>query len=169
MEALKKLINSTAWHWEYGLPLVPRHNNPWLYAAYSFKLLKINGIRAIDEIEMQKRFRKHFEECQLTRGLINRWPGGSGGMISHDELLGAAFVSRYLAREIYFYLKKSKYFYINKPEEINNGISKYKYNIYRFPWLIAFIKSRAFISPSFFEKIYFSFRISCIVTFRLRC
>jgi hypothetical protein len=130
------------------------HNNPWLYSAYAMKVMRRGGLQAWQALPLERAFAQHFRACIIRFGLINRWPDGSGGMMSHDELIGIAYNSRFLAREIYFYLKQTNGKYINKPEEAENKCP-YRFDIRRFPSVMAFISSRAKYPPSYFHRIFF--------------
>lgn len=153
MGVLELFEDSTAWDARYRLPLVPRYNNPWIYGAYAYKLM-IDNRAPITELKLlNERFSFHFRHCQVTQGLINRWPDGTGGMTSHDELIGAAYISVTNARALYFYLKMMNGYYINKPNEVKRK-QFFRHSMKRFPWVMAFIKLRAGFKPSVFEILY---------------
>lgn len=165
MGVLELFEDSTAWDARYRLPLVPRYNNPWIYGAYAYKLM-IDNRAPITELKLlNERFSFHFRHCQVTQGLINRWPDGTGGMTSHDELIGAAYISVTNARAICFYLKMMNGYYINKPNEVKRK-QFFRHSMHRFPWAMTFLKLRAGkgFSPSIFELIYTALHI-CLSAF----
>lgn len=135
MNALEAFRASPAWSPEYDLPLCPARNNPWIYGAYAMKIIAADK-RVPDEdfMALRQRFRAHYQACRITSGLINRWPGGRGGMTSHDEIIGAAFIDVEAAREIAIRLLMTDGVYINKPEEVPAG-GEETANVYRIAWL----------------------------------
>jgi hypothetical protein len=137
---INRFKKSNVWDKRYDLPLVPLHNNPWIYSAYAMKIMGPSK-------EMRKRFEDHAERCEhLEAGLYDRWPrnpdGTSrGGMNSYDALLGMGFHSDILAKRINWYLHLNDGVYINEPKDMNTKV-KERYNMYRFPFLKPFLRSR---------------------------
>ncbi len=154
MGAQELFRDSSAWDRKWDLPLVPAHNNPWIYGAYAYQLMKLNGILDFERRDLEFRFYKYFSLCTVRQGLINRFPDGRGGQTSHDELMGAASINPLMAREIYFYLKISKGYYINRPDELKGRKQFFRHNIRRFPWAVCYIKLAGGINPSLFQTFY---------------
>lgn len=134
--------NSTAWHPEYDLPLCPDLNNPHLYCSYAFKIMKAGGMTAAEQLGFLDRYDAYAKKCQIALGLLNRWPDGHGGMTSHDEVMGMAYLSQSLAQEILTRLLADDGVYITHPGEAE-GRPSYDFNLLRFVWVLPFIKARA--------------------------
>lgn len=148
--ALEAIIRSNAFDDRYGLPLIPTLNNPWAYSAYLYKLLKLHGIDLIDEVEMRRAFLNHSVKCSAGMpGLYNRWPDGTGGKTSWDELLGLGYWATECAKLILELLQKTDGIYDNEQPFTTNEAR----NMYRMPWLIGFLKSRAGYRVGIFIQI----------------
>jgi hypothetical protein len=121
--------NSPAWDARYNLPLCPALNNPWLYMAYAQRNMKRAARDAIwlSMIEIEA----HFLKCESKPGFFSRWPDGSGGAVSWDEIVGAASMSRFIARRILAYLDSTD-------GEWGSGTDLAD-DMYRFPFLRPFL------------------------------
>lgn len=126
MTALERLRNSDAWNHAYGIPCGNGHHNPWIYLGYAEMVLRLNG----EQIPSDK-LNEFYLACAVDVGLIKRWPD-STIPTSHDEVIGAAHMSREIAIDILTYLDRSGGDFNplglpeNRPE---------RWNLYRFPWL----------------------------------
>ncbi len=158
MSALELFKQSNAWDERYGLPLCPSLNNPWLYGAYALKLMRERGLTAIEELKLVERFREHAYSCRVEPGLFNRWPDGSGGFTSHDELMGMAYISSELAHEILTYLEATDGVYVNKEQDKIDFKDdwQYRFNVYRMIWFKPFLKARAGSNLNLFSQFLFA-------------
>lgn len=138
-----KLPYSQAWDPRYDLPSVPIHNQPFLYGAYAIKIIKLrdgNDFLASHMVHNTiYRFWDYIAKCEKESGLYNRRPDGSGGITSHDELIGLVYIKWPESQYILEYLKKHRGRYVNTSEVSWNP---FKWNLYRFPWFIAYLKAR---------------------------
>lgn len=145
-ETFSKVVASNAWSNPHSIPICPQTHNPWIYGAYALKVLRSVGIPAAEEIALLKNFQAYADKCRIKPGLFNRTPQESIWM-SHDELMGMAYISPDLAKEIVAYLKEHTGFYANLPvdqDAITENIkSAVQFNFYRFPWLLPFLKAAA--------------------------
>lgn len=88
MGILDELMADKAWdpRWD-GKPVFPQHNNPHLYLALVFKVLRQNGILYTPAWTF-------IQSCRNPKtGLLNRYPNGDGGQFSHDEAIGVLYYS----------------------------------------------------------------------------
>ena len=131
-------MNSPAWDQRYNLPLCPTLNNPWLYMAYAQRNMKRAGpdSMCLSTIEIEA----HFLKCESKPGFFSRWPDGSGGAVSWDEIVGAASMSRFIARRIMSYLDMND-------GEWGSGTALTD-DMYRFPFLRPFLLAAAGYTPS---------------------
>jgi hypothetical protein len=136
MTALEKFQQSDAWDARYNLPTCPEYNNPFLYMAYADLVIE----QAEGAGLSQALVNSYFDRCQFRFkeiGLFNRWPDGSGGLVSYDEIMGAAYFGPKFAVLIHDYLEEHGGIFNNtgedKPDE--------SMDIYRFifmrPYLLA--------------------------------
>lgn len=136
LEAFK---TSQAWDHTFDLPLVPIHNNPFIYAAYATRIIEEYENPAY-LIDLQYHA---LDKCAVNIhdffGLYNRWPGGVGGQISHDEIIGLCYISPFIAKSILSYLKSHFGFYDN----ISPTKPRLNSFMYRYPFLYPFIKIRS--------------------------
>jgi hypothetical protein len=140
-----KFEESTAWDRRHLLPVCSSYNNPWIYMAYASKIM-------FDYDKCQLKYTDVLlfaQKCQISSGLYNRWPDGSGGVTSHDELMGIAYLDRKRAKEIFFYLVENDGIYINVDYQFD---SKDRFNLFRFPWFISYLKARALIPLSVWSQ-----------------
>ena len=155
--SLEEFKKSRAWDSTHNLPLCPDFNNPWIYAAYAFKLAG-----GLTEFSTRAAIKAYADACRIRFGLLNRYPSGRGPTTSHDELIGMAYLSPDLARELVLYLSETDGLYCNKPEEIKNAVhNETDFNMYRFYWLLPYLKSRAlgFRVGAFGQILYCAFLI----------
>jgi len=126
------------WSKEYKLPLVPQHNNPWIYCAYIIEIMRRHDLLIHPECLMA-----YYRKCTVKPGLVNRWPG-SGGVTSHDELIGLASVmGPKQCLEVLNYLDRNFGYYNNiqpKPKSIKEF---FRYNLYRMPYLRSYLSARS--------------------------
>lgn len=91
------LKTTSLWDDRYNLPLDPKFDNPHLYCAYISKYFSLNVIE--DYI-------KYLTLCENKDGTYNRWPNKTDDAISHDELIGMAYLSPFAAEKILATLRK---------------------------------------------------------------
>lgn len=126
MGALYELKISNAWSEQFNLPLVPIHANPSIYTAYAVRVLESLG--AEGNIEIRMSYLKFLAGCESEPGLIVTFPGGysKDGMASHDDVLGAAFMSPTFAARVTNLLSKNDGLY-GRADELTE-----RHNYYRF-------------------------------------
>jgi len=127
LEAFKE---SAAWSAVHEAPLAPGLNNPHIYGAYALKILRANGISGEENFALRKSFKAFADACRIRSGLFNRWPGGRGGLMSHDELLGLSYIDEDVAREIVLYLVTTDGIYANVRVDAPDLA-----NVYRIAWV----------------------------------
>lgn len=139
IEALKK---SNAWDVRFDLPLVPHHNNPHIYLGFVFRILGANAL------PMWPNAYAYIAACEVEEGYITRWPLSDD--TSHDELMGAAFIApQFAERAIAFITKRDGHYCLeNPPIE--------KSNVYRFIFLMPFLKACAGYHVSTLSQVLFS-------------
>lgn len=147
MISLEDIKQSAVWDKNCQLPLVPEHNNPWIYCAYIAVLLAETGTGVLDHHKIEL----YYNLCEKSSGLINRWPGGYGGKTSHDELIGASAIHLGAAQRIFGHITYNAGFYNNVDDS-----RKLSDNLYRFPWFIAYIKHLAGHKLSWWDQLCWS-------------
>lgn len=143
-EILEKFKSSNVWDFENNLPTCPDLNNPYIYMAYAKKL--IGNIQ-------QNTFMDFYSQCEVQKGLFNRWPHNRGGLTSHDELIGAAYISADVAKDIVDYLVKNDGIYNNCGDTSEYGDSRF--NMYRHYFLMPYLKSAAGYNVSLVSQVIF--------------
>lgn len=135
MNSLEQVKKTRVWDNRYQLPTYPIANNPWIYLAYIYKLMKEH-----DSVEAPKEaLWEHYLKCEKAPGLMMRWPYG-GDQTSHDEIIGAAYLLPEAAKRILTHLMQTDGEY-NVTDD--RSLIPERYNLYRFPQVIAFLKSCA--------------------------
>lgn len=127
------------------LPLCPTKNNPWAYLAYAVKIMRAQGLTGPEELNLKAMIKAQADRCRIRAGLFDRYPLGWGGIFSHDEIAGMAYLSPDLARELLIYLTEMDGIYCNKPNEMNPNFPD-EFNVFRFPWMRPFLQA---CSPGF--------------------
>lgn len=145
MDIYTKLMDSNAWDSQYHLPLIPEHNNPWIFCAYVQRLLWTNG----DWIPYSD-IEKHISRCEEEPGFIQRWPGDNN--TSHDELLGAAFLSPAFSARAVDYLSKHNGYYTQEKPTLRD-------NIYRYVFMLPALKAFANRPVNLFLQILLAFHV----------
>lgn len=135
MTTLDKFKLSPAWDYKYNLPLAPMCNNPWIYLAYATKI--ITSKESLDRAYSSNIWNQ-LARCEKLPGLFNRWPDDKGGITSHDELIGIAYLDAHSAQRILKYLSDHWGHYNNQS---NEGF--FRFNLNRFVFLKPFLKSCA--------------------------
>jgi hypothetical protein len=120
------LKQSKVWDARFDLPLVPEHNNPHVYGSYIFSLLG-------EPEELRQRFAAYIISCETAPGQITRWPDGSGGRVSHDEIFGAASFDSDIAQDILWRLFYNDGLYNKDDREVDNN--------WRFFFLTPYLRS----------------------------
>lgn len=164
MTVLEKFENSNAWHKESGLPLAPDFNNPFIYLAYSVKIIRFPEDASIRPsiVEIATLFAKikdWIEKCRIRPGLFNRWPNGTGGIFSWDEIMGLAYFSPEIAKELLMYLYVEDGVYCNKPEEMKEGEEE-KYNVFRFIFMEPYLRARSQLRVGLINQLKFILHIA---------
>lgn len=95
MTIFEQLKESNAWSAAYQLPNMPMHSNPWIYTAYAHRIFW-NHFGPADIRDFNSSLRLYFAKCEPVPGYISKWPGDTNPT-SHDELLGAAYLSKEFA------------------------------------------------------------------------
>lgn len=150
MSVLQKFKDSNAWDPRYNLPLVPKANNPWIYLAYATKLVKDANLSDFDR-KYELKIWNLLCSCEVKPGLYNRWPDGSGGVTSHDELIGMAYLVPEMAFRILSHLEIHLGYYNNL------GTGGYlRFNLYRFVFLKPYLKVRAKMDLNLWDKLAWS-------------
>lgn len=149
MSALVKVMNSNAWDTRFSLPTVPFHSNPWIYIAY---FLNVAGIADGEDYakKLSPEVDEFYKKCLKVSGVFTKWP--EGGFTSHDELMGAAWLRQGIAREIVQYLSEHDGIYDSECPEA----PRETHNVYRFIWLMPFLKACAGYKVSFLSQIIWS-------------
>jgi len=137
------------------------------------KLMHLNDLDYGDEKSLLAKFKNFADKCRIEPGLFNRWPDGGGGSTSHDELMGIAYLSRSLAKEIVVYLLEHDGVYNNQKADtgIHDYLNKHialkefligdqRYNLYRFPWLMPYLKASAGININLASKLIFAAHVT---------
>lgn len=154
-EILEPLKASKCWDGRYSLPLFPQYNNPWLYMAYADRVLSKHLIGAIDH----NKIRAYFTRCEISArsastiepGLFDRWPDGSGGRTSWDEIIGAAYLSSHLAKRIMRHLVKTRGYFNNTNDKPFGH--KLKFNVFRLAFLKPWLTARCGVRPDLFSQL----------------
>ncbi len=147
---------SNLWHSGYDLPLFPGLNNPFIYGAYALKVMSEVGLSLDEKDGLMGKWERFVDSCRIEPGLFNRWPDGGGGGMSHDELMGLAYLSPIWAKEILAYLEKTDGLYCNKADDAKEPDAEIRFNVYRFPFMKPFLKARAGYSLSPFTQLQFA-------------
>ena len=147
---IKKFEESNAWDWGCLLPTCLELNNPWIYAAYA----KLNCDLSGQPTEFSARANEHFYHCETQHhnGLFYRWPHKRGGDTSHDEIIGAAYLSSILATNIYRYLEIHKWQFNNQ----NRKGKTLEFWMGRFIFLKPYLKARGNYKVNIFDQIIWS-------------
>jgi len=147
MTAADKVQASNVWDARYGLPTIPINNNPWIYTAYVFALVKI--VDGLVPPSWWEALLKHVQACMTPEGILRRWPDGGG--LSHDELIGAAHLSPVAAKSIIVRLEEQDGLYSDP-----NAEQEY---FFRFAFLMPYLRARAGFRVGLVSQIVFSFCI----------
>ena len=120
------------------MPFCPQNNNPWLYMAYVDMILRFNK----EELNRGDIVSTFLDCCidQNRPGLFNRWPDGTGGLNSHDEIMGAAYLHEDIARWLLRYLDDNDGEFNNTKE---TSTKLFRFNVYRMVFLRPYVKARA--------------------------
>ncbi len=119
--------DKSCWDDRYALPLCPLNSNPFIYMAYADLVLGLVDQRNLD----RNWVRLHYLKCEKSCGLFYRWPDHSGGQASHDEIMGAAYFSAWIADRILMYLDAHWGNY-----NVTGEKARFlQFNVYRLPWL----------------------------------
>lgn len=160
MTVFKSFQASNAWDQRFNLPLVPMHNNPWIYLAYALKMVRLGKHTNDELIELVDLCEDHLAACRTkVWGEFYRWPDGSGGNTSHDEVMGIAYVDWCLklatkpTQAILSRLQQTdgEYNVQNLPE----GVPE-RWNIERFVFLEPFLKACAGFRVGLISQLWFS-------------
>jgi hypothetical protein len=123
----------------YHLPLGPLLNNPWIYMAYTFKVL-IKRNRAQVMSALMPQVLEYAKKTRLPNRTHSRWPG-STDLTSHDEIMGMCWLNYWLAREVLEALSPFG-FYETRPGPLTLK-QKWEAWVPRFPWMLPFVRASA--------------------------
>lgn len=137
MTALEALRASTAWDHKWDLPLFPMHQNPLIYCAYAFRICDV--MPGPDGAERFPSIQK-LSELLTARETEDGWIG----KVSHDELLGMAYLSKNFARRLVERIELSDGFY---------GEHALKPYFYRFPFFYPAVRVFAGLPLGFFSQL----------------
>lgn len=144
--------NKDAWDNTFDLPTVPIHNNPWLYLAYAVKVMRANGLSDTAlELDIRAKVRARMKACLVRSGLYHKSPGGRGGLMSHDELLGLCYLDQDVAKTIYLYLIETDGVYANEPVPFDE-----RANVFRIAWVSPVLRGLAGLRLSLITQAYLS-------------
>lgn len=149
MSALEKLKASNVWDKGLDLPVIPFHSNPMIYTAYCLMVAsKADGVD--HRVSYIKQIDDFHAKCLQPSGVFTKWP--HGGFTSHDELMGASWLRPGIAREVIQYLSAHDGLYdAEQPES-----PRETRNVYRFIWLMPFLKACADYKVSFLSQVVWS-------------
>lgn len=131
------LRQTEIWDARYGLPTVPQHNQPWLYMAY---------VACCMPFDFMPELVVFARGCDRPDGTSTRWPDGSGGKFSHDEILGRAYFDSPFASRVLDTLMRNDGIY-DRNEDMELG------NQYRFLFLIPYLKACAKYRVGLFSQL----------------
>jgi len=151
MEILELFKQSDVWDKRYNLPLVPHHNNPFIYNAYATQIIKQKD-PILNAAKLNVNFYLYLSACEKEKGLYYRWPDKSGGAFSWDEIVGVASVSAYGAMSLYIYLKRKWGVYDNG-ELPEKKWRFFRFNQYRYPFLLPYLKASSCIKLNYLDKL----------------
>ncbi len=138
---------STAWSRAYELPVIPNRSNPWIYTAYVYRIIR-DMMSALETAEFNSSLRIYFATCEVTSGFVSKWPGDPGAT-SHDELLGAAYLSgEFAGRALTFLEKNDGAYTVGEPTIASN--------VLRFVFVVPYLKARAGYRVGLFSQACFS-------------
>ena len=143
MSAYEALLKSNAMDTRWNLPICPMHANPSIYTAYAVRVLASHGeLFAADAIIL--RYEKPFlADCEKSSGLITTFPGH--GVASHDDMYGAAYLSkRFAGRAIDYLIRTDGVYREGHP------------SVFRFLFLMPALKAFAGFTVGAWSQIQFS-------------
>lgn len=131
------LKQTEVWDARYGLPTVPMHNNPFLYMAY---------IACCVPFDFMPEFVVFTRGCDQVDGTSTRWPDGSGGKFSHDEIMGRAYFDSPFAARVLDVFNQNDGIY----DRLEDGESA---NQLRFFFLVPYLKACARYRVGLFSQL----------------
>lgn len=154
------------WDGRHDLPLAPILNNPWIYSAYAALCMRLKDGGMFN----RARVLAHFVACengvqnprQYDLGCFARWPDGSGGMTSHDEIMGAAFHDPWIALRILGHLDRTGGV-MNNTGELPSDPLGLQWNVYRMIFLRPYLLACAEYDVNIFDQ--FLWCVSLIASF----
>lgn len=147
MTIFGELKQSNAWDRASSLPLIPMHSNPWIYTAYCYRvfadLIEPNEREAINSA-----VKVRLVECEPVIGYVSKYPGDTSPT-SHDELLGAAYLSVDFAKRALVFLDQHDGTYtLGEPTLASN--------MYKFVFMVPALKALAGYRVGLFSQFLFS-------------
>lgn len=135
---MNDLRQSKVWDERYDLPLFRLFNNPFIYSAYIWKLLG-------KPEDLKIKLNDYALKCMTGIGRFTRWPDGTGGKFSHDEIIGIAFIGvENIAESILVNLQMSDGIYNQDDTEADN--------MYKFIFLEPFLRQCAGLKVSYISQ-----------------
>ena len=92
-DKLNSLRQTPAWSEEENLPVFPKYDNPWIYLTYVMRLLGWDKSKEDFPPWFLTALAERFQKCEAFPGFVTRWPLQQAGFTSHDELMGACYIS----------------------------------------------------------------------------
>lgn len=132
MTIFEELKASNAWDKETNLPSIPKFDNPWIYTAYVHRVF-FNQLEPSEREEFNAAIGLRMRECEGPSGFIKKWPGADH--TSHDELMGAAYLSEDFAARAIEFLSRNDGLYALEPS--------YSDYLYRFVFMLPLLKEAA--------------------------
>lgn len=131
MTTVEKIEASKAWDTRFNLPTFPQFNNPFIYLAYMWLLVEQSGEKVPDAWELS--LAEFGYQCNKN-GTYTRWPDGTGGTFSHDEVMGASYLNHVVAADMINQLQKTDGLFDSDDERKNQ---------FRFLFLMPLLKACA--------------------------
>ena len=150
MSLLDSLRNSSAWNYEWALPM-GHSGNPHLYLAYCDMVLNLRGARV-----PRGEYLSFYFACEVEPGLFKRWPDGAFGNTSHDEVIGAAAIDEHIAHGVLIHLDRTGGDYNPlKLPETKPG----RWNLYRMIWLRPYLVAASGFRMSPIDQVIWSLKL----------
>lgn len=134
------LQDTEAWDPKYNLPTF-QSMNPHAFTAYCVTALEHKGKHS-EAAEILQTYWRFLYDCTVFKsqpkytGLYHRYPDGSAGNISWDEIIGISSLAPLGARHAREYL----FLHLGCYDDQNPGTWSFRRNLYRFPFLTALLK-----------------------------
>lgn len=135
-----------AWSEKYQLPTF-NSMNPHLFVAYVAQLIA-QSEEPFTTIDIYTQYSNFLASCEVMGGLYKRYPDGSSGLTSWDEIIGIARIRPSSAKDIYNYLEVTDGIYDSENE---NSTDERK-NVYRLPFIRPLLRLAAGMRVSLIDQ-----------------